>query len=283
MTSLGVVHRQSRQLRARAEAIFGVVYNVAEAGEPRLGLSPAEFYLGSRAAALGRVPGNVVGSIFGTINPRAVASAVDAVWRRVDPEELEQSRLELALDVMHRTFDGDDADVEATVAQLRPALEACPIEGHPLFAALLSRPWPQSHFGALWRCCDLIREHRGDAHVNAWRSAGLDAVEINVLTELWRGLKFASVTTSIMAWELTDAEAARDRLRSEGLLDGDGLTEAGRSLRDSIEFNTSRQQSHLIANLGDDVEPLVVRLERWSAPLGAISPWWWKGPLPAEA
>ena len=42
--------------------------------------------------------------------------------------------------------------------------------------------------GDAWRLADRLREYRGDAHTAAWTSAGFDATEIGLLTELYWGL-----------------------------------------------------------------------------------------------
>ena len=81
--------------------------------------------------------------------------------------------------------------------------------------------------GAFWRAADLVREHRGDSHIAAWIGADLDACEIGVLTDPWRGQPLKSWVRS-RGWTEDELDAACDRLRSRGLLDSDELTDAGR-------------------------------------------------------
>ena len=48
----------------------------------------------------------------------------------------------------------------------------------------------------LWWACGLVREHRGDSHVAAAAAAGLNPVEMNILTELWVGMPLLSYTAT---------------------------------------------------------------------------------------
>ncbi len=98
---------------------------------------------------------------------------------------------------------------EEVLPTLCEAVESASITGHPMNAGLLSLAWPESTAGRLWRSCEMVREHRGDSHTNAWTSAGLDAVEINVLSEAWRGLPANSVTVYQMGWSRQQAADAR--------------------------------------------------------------------------
>ena len=45
--------------------------------------------------------------------------------------------------------------------------------------------------GDAWRLADQLREFRGDAHTAAWTTAGFDATEIGLLSELYWGLPVA--------------------------------------------------------------------------------------------
>ena len=51
---------------------------------------------------------------------------------------------------------------------------------------------PDDPLTALWRRGDMLREYRGDSHIAAWVSAGVDATEIGLLTELYWGLPLRS-------------------------------------------------------------------------------------------
>ena len=110
----------------------------------------------------------------------------------------------------------------------------------------------------------MIREHRGDSHVAACVAAGLDPIAMSILTELWVGYPLGEYSGS-RGWPPEALAACADRLRADGMLDGDQLSAEGRALRDRIEDATDTAQAQLVARLGDDVEGLLVDLNRWSA------------------
>lgn len=63
------------------------------------------------------------------------------------------------------------------------------------------------------------------------------------MTEKW--------VKSIRGWEQSDLDAAADRLRARGVLDGDGeLTEEGRALRERLETETDRLDAAPYEHLG---------------------------------
>ncbi|HEV2360137.1 MAG TPA: hypothetical protein VGS21_00390, partial [Acidimicrobiales bacterium] len=137
------------------------------------------------------------------------------------------------------------------------------LAGHPIFAGLWSLDWPGTPYGDLWRAADLVREHRGDSHVAAWTSEGVDQVEISLLSELWWGLPPKSfIRTRGFGDEAIDP--ASDRLESRGLTKAGELTESGRELREAIERATERGSISIMEALGADAEELISLLEVWA-------------------
>ncbi|MGH9216133.1 MAG: helix-turn-helix domain-containing protein, partial [Acidimicrobiales bacterium] len=61
-----------------------------------------------------------------------------------------------------------------------------------------------------------------------------------------------------------ELDAGAERLRSRGLLDGDGLSERGRAEREAVEVATDRQMRPAIEALGADLDELVGIVEPWS-------------------
>jgi hypothetical protein len=126
---------------------------------------------------------------------------------------------------------------------------------------------PTDPIGRLWRHGDMLREYRGDSHIAAWIAAGLDPIEIGLLTELWLGLPVKSYIRS-RAWSTEHLDAALDRLQSRGYVrtDGDGcaFTDAGRAHRAEIEDRTDQQMAVAIEALGDDLDELFGLLQTWS-------------------
>ena len=64
-------------------------------------------------------------------------------------------------------------------------------------------------------------------------------------------------------WTDDELDAACDRLRSRGFLDGDELTGAGRQQRDDIEDATDVQEARMVAALGDDADRFFTLLDGW--------------------
>ncbi|GAA1867420.1 hypothetical protein GCM10009836_54790 [Pseudonocardia ailaonensis] len=153
------------------------------------------------------------------------------------------------------------------VAEVAAALEeACAVvdvTARPLFAALRAQPPLADPFGRLWRAADLVREHRGDAHLGAVVAAGLDPVRAGILAELWVGYPVGEYSAT-RGWPSERADAALARLESDGLVAAGALTSAGRTLRDEIEAATDRSQEDLLAAL-PDVGSVIGSLDAWSA------------------
>jgi hypothetical protein len=252
----------SRRLRDLCEPIAGSVYFVREAQDRyrELGLANyAESYFPSRGACLGRPSGRVISASFGVFNPGIVLPAVEAGWSKTDPASLLAARERGATEGLKRLL-GSNADVARAVEILRPAMESVEYSGRMLFSGLLSLPFPEDPVSQLWRVCDYVRERRGDGHIAAWVSAGCDAVEISLLTELLWGLQLRSYIFT-RGWTADDVEAGVERLRSKGYLDGDAFTDAGRRYRRSIESATDEGEKVVVEALGDDADELFSVLE----------------------
>jgi len=127
----------------------------------------------------------------------------------------------------------------------------------PLFSGLRSLPEPSDPHAALWRAAEMFREHRGDGHLAACVAAGLDQVEMNVLTELWLDYT-AGEYSSTRGFGPERIEEAVATLRASGWVDdGGALTSDGRAARDEIELATDMSQQRLIAAAGDGLDTLI--------------------------
>ena len=117
---------------------------------------------------------------------------------------------------------------------------------------------------AMWRAADLLREHRGDSHVISWAVAGVDGMEILLLTEQWWGLP-ARAYAPTRGWQAADMDAGFERLQRRGLMtDDEQLTDAGRAFREEIEVRTDELERPVVDALGDDLDELVKHLDAWS-------------------
>jgi hypothetical protein len=157
---------------------------------------------------------------------------------------------------------GEDPGEVASL--LADAAEAADGMGRPLFSGRRADGRPQDAVHCLWWACGLVREHRGDSHVAAAAAAGLNAVEMNILTELWTGMPLLSYTAT-RGWPPDAMQRAIAWLESRGWVRDGGLTDAGRAGRLSIEQRTDDQEQPIAAALGDRLEEVCGRLNHWGA------------------
>ncbi|MGW7726783.1 SCO6745 family protein [Streptomyces canus] len=214
-----------------------------------------------RAAALGPVGPGAVTAAFYNYKHELVAEHVPAVWRTAAPEQVLAARTR-AVDATLRRLLGEQAvasDEMAEAARLAlRATEACSRAARPLYSAHADLPVPQEPHLAFWHAATLLREHRGDGHLAALMSAGLDGLEALVThAATGRGMTPSWVFTT-RGWTRQEWDAAVGRLRERGLLDADGeLTERGVALRDEIEAETDRLDRAPYEHLGaEDVRRL---------------------------
>ncbi|MFE0035451.1 hypothetical protein [Streptomyces sp. NPDC059015] len=212
-------------------------------------------YFAGRAAALGAVGPGTVAATFYNFSHELIARHLPAVWDTASPATVLDARMR-AVDATLRRLLGDDTVTSPEMAEaarlaLR-ATEACTRPARPLYAAHADLPVPEQPHLALWHAATLLREHRGDGHLAALLSAGLDPLEALVShTATGKGMSPRWILAS-RGWRRTDWDAASDRLRERGLLDGDGeLTEAGTALRAELEEHTDRLDLAPYEHLGE--------------------------------
>ncbi len=230
------------------------------AGGVQLPDGPA--YFTSRGSVMGQVPGEVVAAAFAVFNPEAVVPAVEFGWSKVDAPTICAARTRGAVDQLVRILGPEPAGLGRATELLADAVAPLRPEGKPLFAGLRSLGLPGDPMGDVWRLADLLREYRGDAHTAAWTSAGLDATEVGLLTELYWGLPMRTYVRT-RAWSAEQLDQAEGRLSERGLVAMGALTEAGRTLRESVEAATDAQCEPVLVALGDDVDELIGVLAPW--------------------
>jgi hypothetical protein len=246
----------------RAYQSLGFGPSPGRAGAVEMPDGPA--YFCSRGSCLGQVQGEVIAAAFGVFNPAVVIPAVQLGWTKTDAATIAGARTEGATAHLERIIGAEPNGVKRAIDLLRRAAERLRPEGRALYSGLLSLDFPQSPVGEAWRRADLLREYRGDAHIASWTSAGFDATEIGLITELYWGLPMRTYIRT-RAWTDSDLDAAEERLRARGLLDGDRLSGEGRRQREAVEQATDAQCLPIVAALGDELEELVGLLESWSA------------------
>jgi hypothetical protein len=157
--------------------------------------------------------------------------------------------------------DGDDGrggladpDRLAAVADLVAGLaQRAPQAGRPLGAAHAALPVPDDPLLRLWWAATVLRENRGDGHVAALLTAGIDPCEALVAHAASGavGPDGARVLQASRKWPDEDWAAATDRLRDRGWLDADGqLSPVGREARRGIEALTDHTAGAALAGLG---------------------------------
>jgi hypothetical protein len=259
---------RTRLLRNVCEPIGANVYFAPEAHQRYAALGLAGYgsgYFCSRGASLGKPSGLVVTAAFGVFSPAVVAPAVEAGWAVVEPEPLRQARYEGAVASLRRLLgEPDGAQLARAVELLRRALSAAEGAGHMLFSGLKSLPWPEDAVGQLWRCCDMVREHRGDSHIAVWTRAMIEPVEIQLMSELQLGMPLKTYSAT-RGWTVEQMDAALAGMREKGWVEGDAFTLEGRDLRERIESDTDDMETPLVEAIAAEFDELIGILRPWAA------------------
>jgi hypothetical protein len=273
---------RSRQLGSVLEPVIGQVYFSPEchANYAALGFDPSAnqaggvalpdgpAYFTSRGSVMGQVPGEVVAAAFAVFNPEIVVPCVQLGWSRTDAATICAARDDGAIAQLRRILGDEPAGLDRVNELLGRAVATLRPEGRPLYAGLRSQPLPDTALGAMWRRGDMLREYRGDSHTAAWISAGFDATEIGLLSELYWGLPMRSYSRT-RAWTDAQFDAAHARLAARGLVDDTGFTAAGRAAREAVDVATDAQMRGALEAIGDDFTELVALMEPWGAAVRA--------------
>jgi hypothetical protein len=279
------LRRRARTLAAMLEPVIGQVFFSPECHRAyeQLGFapSPATFgngvaapdgpaYFTSRGSLLGQVEPEVVASAFGVFKPAAVVAGVRFGWAHTDAAAIFAARRAGATAQLQRVCGPAAAEVGKVADLLERAVAPLAEPGRPLFSGLRAQ-WddPGEPWTRLFHLGDMLREYRGDAHVCAWSSSGVDAVEIGLLTELYMGLPLRSYIRT-RGWDDDELDAAVLRLQDRGWLDGsEALTTVGRDEREAMERATDRAMAPAIGALGGDVDVVVEALRPWGEAMRA--------------
>jgi hypothetical protein len=241
----------ARRLWTLAEPLHALTYFAPESQEAFEAVGLRGFwrgYFAGRAAPLGNAPAGMVTAAFYGFHPDFVARAIPSIWTIVTPATAIAARLDGVDRAMRRIF-GDDlpiTDAAGAAAEIRRAVEATSVAGHPLFAANVELEWPELPHLAIWHSATLLREHRGDGHVNALGAAGVDPCEAHVLRIADDKLPLDSIQP-YRGWTEENWADATTRLRDRGWLDDDGnTTPKGARARAAIEQETDSLSAELV-------------------------------------
>jgi hypothetical protein len=117
----------------------------------------------------------------------------------------------------------------------RTASEGCFPAGRPLYAAHAALDWPDEPHLVLWHAISLLREFRGDGHIAALVTAGIDPLTALVLHG-GVGEVPAAILRTTRQWPEDEWDARTNELQANGILGSDGLlTEQGKAWRQGVE------------------------------------------------
>ncbi|MFF5727742.1 hypothetical protein [[Kitasatospora] papulosa] len=251
--------RAGRRCHNALNPLHSCVYFSPDLGKQfaELGVDDASrVYFAARGAALGAVGAGTVTATFYNFDHELVARHLPSVWSDITPQAALDARLKAADSTLRRVL-GEETVASPEMAEaaglaLRAA-EACTRHARPLYAAHADLPVPDEPHLAYWHAATLLREHRGDGHLAALLSAGLDPLEALVShTATGKGMAPRWILAT-RGWRRTDWDAAVERLRDRGVLDAEGeLTGTGTALRAELEAATDRMDAAPYEHLGAD-------------------------------
>jgi hypothetical protein len=232
----------ARHLWALYEPIHAVTYFAAQSRAAFESAGLRGFwrgYFAGRAAPLGPVGAAPVVAAFFGFAPAMVARALPDVWSRATPQAALDARRAGARGALLSLLDGA-AGLQRAATVLREAAQRVQTTGRVLAAANAALPWPDEPVDVLWHAATLLREHRGDGHVAALVTAGLDGCESLVWRTALRGGGREDLQAA-RGWTDQQWVAAQQRLRERGWLDAHGApTAAARDAHADIEHITDQ-------------------------------------------
>jgi hypothetical protein len=191
MTTAAIDARAGRRCHNALNSLHSTHYFSPDLGRElgELGVTdPRAVNFAVRAAALGPVGAGSVTATFYNYKHDLVAG----VWEPYTPEQFGAPRPR-AVDATLRRLLGEETLTSAQMSEaaglaLRAA-EGCSRSARPLYSAHADLPVPDAPHLAFWHAATLLREHRGDGHLAALVTAGLDGLEALVThTATGRGM-----------------------------------------------------------------------------------------------
>ncbi|CCQ16286.1 putative uncharacterized protein [Rhodococcus sp. AW25M09] len=255
--------RTSRAL----ELLHSTTYFVPETQEALVaaGLPPRACYFAGRAAPLGTVGAGVVAATFYNYNRELIAPLIPAAWEIASPDAIMSIRYD-TLDAAFGRLLGPEVLTSADMAE---AAELASIaargipgdDGRPLYAAYAELEWPTAPHLVLWHALTLIREYRGDGHIAALQTAGLNGLDA-LITHTATGYGFdKEFARKQRGWSTEQWDSAVLSLSDRELLSADGsLSPDGKDLRKLVEDITNDVAVAPWAALGEDGAARLVSL-----------------------
>jgi hypothetical protein len=273
------MNAMARRMFELVEPIGVLPYSADEPNETMFALGFTNYwdtYFAGRAAPLGRVPAEVVDALFYNFAPGEVARHIPKVWRTTTPEAAIAARLAGCTKALRRILrDHIDTPAFARATELLlKAATSAPVEGRPMYAALLTLPLPDDVVTRLFSAAALLREHRGDGHIAALMVEGVGRLEAHALHALDMGMpaeKFGRIH------HLPAAQIAGviDGMGDRGLIGDDGrLSEQGHAVKQRVEALTDDLAAKPYESLSpDELDELMALLEPLAKLLIADQAW----------
>ncbi|MGC0364299.1 hypothetical protein ABH922_002283 [Rhodococcus sp. 27YEA15] len=226
-------------------------------------------YFAGRSAPLGTPPASVVTATFYNFNPELIESVVPRAWELATPRSIVEARYR-AIDAAYVRLLGRDVIDSAEMAEaaelISIAAQNIPgVSGRPLYAAWAAVDWPTAQHLVFWHALTLLREYRGDGHIAALATAGLDGLD-SLITHTATGIGFEEdFARKRRGWSAEQWKDGVASLEDRELLDRrtGALTEEGRELREVVEDLTDELAFAPWEALG---ESGVARLTELAAP-----------------
>ncbi len=250
------------RLHDKTTLFHAFVYFSQEAAEEyaALGVTGRSGYFGSRTAAMGPLPTQMVIATFYNFSPDLVTLAMDGLWETTTASALQDARwrgVKRVLDEHVRPVMTVD-EIEEAIAICERSVAGLSWAGRPLAAGnaavlddLGSGSMGDDRLLHLWQLVTILREWRGDAHIGLLVAEPLDAAECTVVSDLLSAAN--GVVRKSRAWSDEAWDAANERLAARGWLDNDGgVSGTGRAARAAIEARTNELSAPLWAGMSDD-------------------------------
>lgn len=247
----------ARKMWRTLEPIHGMIYFVPEApaAYEEAGIDDVRAgYFASRAAPMGAVAADVVIATFFNFHPELVRRAVPRCWSLASPERMVKARFSAADAALRRMLDvsGETVAEAALLARVAASAPGMSPSGRPLYAGHCSLAWPTEPHLVLWHAISLLREYRGDGHIAAMTTEGVDGPSALVIHGATGDVPPAVLQAS-RAWPQDEWAATTDRLRDRGWVDDAGaLTDEGRAHRSRVEDATDRLALAPWEHLGEE-------------------------------
>ena len=214
MDSATLVHDVNRTINAAGTA-FMFDPGTFSVGEP-LGIGPLETYFLGRGGVLGDVDAGVVAATFGVFEPGMVRGVWDKARAACPPADAATAFNEACAGYGRRKLAGIEG-LDAYVTAAEQVVRAAPVVGLPLFAGWRAQPLADDAPGRAMQLTNVLREHRGSAHVCAIAAVGLSGAEAHLASK-------GEGQMAMMGWQepwpdlagledrLAEAEAVTDRI-----------------------------------------------------------------------